>query len=578
MATKSRKRAFTTTNKTQKMKDGFKIWTSYYRANPHRFAEDYLLVKLFLYQKILLWAMNYYSFFMYVAARGQGKSYIIAVYCVIRAILYPNTNIVLASGTKGQARLIITEKIFALKNNSKNVEREIKEFKTSANECYVVFRNGSKITAVTSGDSARGYRANILIVDEFRLITKETIDTILRPFLNVNRTPPYLKNPKYSHLQEENKEIYISSAWYKSHWIWDSFKSYLNSMLAGKDYFVAVLPWQLSVYHRLLSKKRVEQQRQEEDFDQVSWEMEYEALFVGENENAYFKLDDIQKCRTLPKAYLPPTDREFVENKDKRKKLTNIPKQAGEYRVISMDVALMGSSKAVKNDTTAFTLMRLLPQGNEFRRDVVYLENMVGSHAETQAIRLKQLFYDFEADYVAIDTNGNGLSVYDSCTKILFDRERDVEYPAWTAINSDAMDERKIDQNAVPVIYSIKATSELNHKIAVGLRVALEKRKIRLLINDIEAKEEMIEKRGYMKKSAEEQVAMLRPFMQTTALTNELVNLIYEVRNGYIKIKEQGTTTKDRYSSLAYGNYVATLLEEDVLRTSDDGLLDFCLF
>ncbi|WP_255301751.1 MULTISPECIES: hypothetical protein [Bacillus cereus group] len=43
-----------------------------------------------------------------------------------------------------------------MKNNSKNVEREIKEFKTSANECYIVFFNGSKITAVTSGDSARG--------------------------------------------------------------------------------------------------------------------------------------------------------------------------------------------------------------------------------------------------------------------------------------------------------------------------------------------------------------------------------------------------------------------------------------
>ena len=84
------------------------------------------------------------------------KSYIIAIYCVIRAILFPQSNIVLSSGTKGQARLIITEKIFALKNNSPNVAREISEFKTGANECYVAFKNGSKITAVTSGDSARG--------------------------------------------------------------------------------------------------------------------------------------------------------------------------------------------------------------------------------------------------------------------------------------------------------------------------------------------------------------------------------------------------------------------------------------
>lgn len=562
-----------------KTKKGFKKWTAFYRANPHRFANDYLGVQLFLYQKLLLWAMNKYSFFMYIAARGQGKSYIIAVYCVIRAILYPSSNIVLASGTKGQARLIITEKIFALKNNSKNVEREIKEFKTSANECYVVFWNGSKITAVTSGDSARGYRANILIVDEFRLITKETIDQILRPFLNVQRIPPYLSKPEYKHLQEENKEIYISSAWYKNHWIWDSFKSYLNGMLSGRDYFVAVLPWQLSVYHNLLSRKRVEQQRTEEDFDQMSWDMEYEALFVGENENAYFKLDDIQKCRTLPKPFYPPTDVEWLENRDKRKKLTNMPKQSGEIRLIGMDVALMGSSKAVKNDTTQFTLMRLLPQGDEYRRDIVYMEKMEGQHSELQAIRMKQLYYDFEADYVALDTNGNGMSVSDDLMRILYDRNRDVEYPAWTVINDEMMDDRKLDKNAIPIIYSIKGSSEINHKVATGLRSAFEKKKIRLLINDIEAKEDLIEMKQFLKKSTEEQVYLLKPFAQATALTNELVNLVYKVSSGYIKIEEVGTTTKDRYSSVGYANYVATLLEQDLIKANNnDNILDYVLF
>lgn len=563
-----------------KLREGFKTWTSFYRSNPHRFAKDYLGVNLFLYQILLLWAMNKYNFFMYIAARGQGKSYLIAIYCVIRAILYPNTLIVLASGTKGQARLIITEKIFSLKNNSPNVAREISEFKTGANETYIAFRNGSKITAVPSSDNARGYRANILIVDEFRLISKNTIDTVLKPFLNVNRTPPYLQNPKYSHLGEENKEIFISSAWYKNHWIWDSFKSYLTAMTDGKDSFVAVLPWQLSVYHKLLSMKRVEQQRTADDFDQMSWDMEFEALFVGENENAYFKLDDIQKCRTLPKAFYPPTDREFVENKDKRKKLSNMPKQAGEIRIVSMDIALMGSNKTLKNDTTAFTLIRLMPQGEEYRRDVVYQESMAGQHSELQAIRLKQLYYDFEGDYVAMDTMGNGIAVFDNATKILYDKNRDVEYPAWTVLNDEMMDERKMDKNAIPLIYSIKAHPELNHKVATGLRSAFEKKKIRLLINDIEAKEDLIETKGYLKKTEEEKVYLLRPYMQATALTNELVNLVYRVQGGYIKIEEVGTTTKDRYSSIGYGNYVATLLEQDILRANmrNDEMLQFCLF
>ena len=73
-------------------------WVSYWRKNPHRFVEDYLVISLFLYQKILLYMIERVGVFMYIAARGQGKSFLIALYCIIRCILYPNTNIVLASG------------------------------------------------------------------------------------------------------------------------------------------------------------------------------------------------------------------------------------------------------------------------------------------------------------------------------------------------------------------------------------------------------------------------------------------------------------------------------------------------
>lgn len=57
----------------EKTKRGIKKHVSFWRANPHRFAKDYLGVNLFLYQVLLLWAMNKYNFFMYIAARGQGS-------------------------------------------------------------------------------------------------------------------------------------------------------------------------------------------------------------------------------------------------------------------------------------------------------------------------------------------------------------------------------------------------------------------------------------------------------------------------------------------------------------------------
>ena len=60
-------------------------------------------------------------------------------------------------------------------------------------------------------------------------------------------------------------------------------------------------------------------------------------------------------------------------------------------------------------------------------------------------------------------------------------------------------------------------------------------------------------------------------------MISETASLQYEVRQNsqsiVIKVREQGASTKDRYSALSYGNYFAGLLETDLI--SDDGDYDF---
>ena len=510
------------------------------------------------------------------------KSWLIATYCVIRCILYPNTQIVLASGVKKQAQLIITSKIVDLYNRHEAVRAEIgdrRNIKEGANDTSVSFLNGSKIVAVASNDNARGYRCNILILDEFRLIDKKIIDEVLKPMLNVVRQPDFKAKSEYSkYPAEDNKTIYISSAWYKTHWIWEEFQSTFKRMLAGASYFVAGIPFQLSIFHGLLQMSKANEDRLL--YDKTTYDMEYEALFVGENERGYFKLEDINNCRTIAKSFIPATATEFAENRSRSvpKKLSNIPRidRSSEIRIVSLDVALMGGNKNVKNDSSAFTCMRLVQDGDAYRRDVLYLESIRESIAtEDLAVRLKQLYNDFEADYVVIDTNGNGLGVFDAVCRILYDEERDIEYPAWSAINSEEMNER-IKTKGIPVVYSIKGNSALNSEIAVGLKTAFEKRKMRLPINDIEKREELVASGGFLKQSVEEQHRQLYPFQQSSALTNELVSLEYVVRTNNIVIQEVGTTTKDRYSSLAYANLLANELEKKLRDEHiDDPYADF---
>lgn len=59
-------------------------------------------------------------------------------------------------------------------------------------------------------------RCNVLLLDEFRLISKNTIDTVLRKFLTLRRMPKYEdltdEQRKIEYAKEKNLTLYLSSA------------------------------------------------------------------------------------------------------------------------------------------------------------------------------------------------------------------------------------------------------------------------------------------------------------------------------------------------------------------------------
>lgn len=195
-------------------------WITFYRRNPSRFVEHYFGIVLHLYQHIILYLMEFVPSFCIVAARSAAKSFLIAIFACKEAILRPGAKIVVASATKKQARLIVSEKIKKeLIPKSPLLAAEIDSFKDNQNEIEVIFKNGSSIVVVAANENARGYRATVMIYEEFRMIVKNIIDSVLSPFLYI-RQADYLKLPEYSSMVEEPKEVYISSAWYQSHWMW----------------------------------------------------------------------------------------------------------------------------------------------------------------------------------------------------------------------------------------------------------------------------------------------------------------------------------------------------------------------
>ena len=152
-------------------------------------------------------------------------------------------------------------------------------------------------------------------------------------------------------------------------------------------------------------------------------------------------------------------------------------------------------------------------------------------------------------------------------TKVQYDEDRDEEYSPMRAFNDERMGERA-DKSALPVIFSIKVVKlDVNHEIAMGLKDVFQRKKIKLLVNEIEGKDFLIEKQKLLKKSPEEQAYMIRPYAQTTAMINELINLESQIYNGFVRIRERGRNRKDRYSSISYGCYLAKILERDLKKT-----------
>jgi len=568
-------------------------WITFYRRNIPVFVEHYLGIPLHWYQIIWLYLLNIYISVVIIAGRASAKSFVIAIFSCAKAILYPNTKVVVASGSKKQASLIVKEKIQKeLMPKSENLRREIKKITTNANDIEVTFHNGSSIVVVVAGEGALGYRSTVLIFEEFKRIDKYIVDKVLKPF-QMARPAQFRTNEKceqYGVKYRENDEfleeavnIYISSAAPTSHWMGKLLKDTISSKYKDNTSCMLATDYSIALKHAI--KTRAQLIEAKRTTDPITWREEYENEMLREGANAYFTYGLLTKNQTNKKAFYP---RRYEDVRSKKKNPYSIPKQNGEIRIVACDMAFIERSN--KNDNSCFTCIRALPESityessnidgktieikSGYRRIPSYIEANPGSDVDKQAIRIKQLYYDFEADYVVLDTRNGGILTYDRLAKVLYDEDRDCEYPAWRCMNDDDIAKRVNVSGAVENVFAINASQKLNNDIAISLRNILDSQMIDLLVNFDEAKDILESNVPEYLVSPDSDVMSFyeRPYLETQALVNEMMSLEYtrNEQTGVITLYETGSNTKDRYVSLAYGNYFISLLEQDLISDNSD--------
>jgi len=558
--------------------EGVAAWCAYYRANPTRFAADYLHLDLRLFQKILICLMNLCTNTVFIGSRGIGKTFLSAIFCVIRCILYPGTKICIASGTRGQGAIVLEKIMLELKPRSIELANEIDEKQTKINgtDAKIVFKNSSYIKVVTASDTARGNRCNILLLDEFRMIAKDVVDTILKKFLTQQREPKYYELTKEERKaewgKEQNKTISLTSAYFTDNWSYTKCLDTCKAMLSDKHrQFVCGLPYQLSIHEGLLSPNTVADEMAESDFNEIKFGMEYEALFYGDSADSFYDFNSISKNRKIKYPMLPDNLSGMLNNNSNIRIQNKAP---GEIRIISADIALMASKK-YKNDATAIFINQMIPsRSGRYTSNIVYCHTSEGLHTEDQALEIRRLYEEYYCDYIVLDCTGIGLGVYDALVRDMVDPDSGEVYPAISCCNNEEMADRCSVQGAEKVIWAIKGSPAMNSECALALREGFRSGKLRLLVTEYDGEQILSEIKGFNSLDPQSRLRMQLPYIHTTLLVDELVKLQHEKSGGRVRVFEKSGARKDRFSSLSYNYYVATLLENKLGRARNFGSKD----
>ena len=316
-------------------------------------------------------------------------------------------------------------------------------------------------------------------------------------------------------------------------------------------------------------REQVEDEMSEATFSDVSFHMEMKALWWSDTDGGLYSHEDVERNRVLPYAWYPPSVVPSMQDKHMR-----IPKKgAKEKRILSADLALMASTNKKDNDAASIFINALTPiSQTKCMSNIVYTENIEGMRADDLALMIRRRVEEYDCDYLVIDAKGLGLPIVDLLMKDMNDPQTGLIYGALDCCNNDEISARCAVRGAPKKIWAVMGSANFNSEAALGLREAFRQGAIRLLVSEYDCEDYLTKLSGYSKLSIGEKADLRLPYVHTTLLGNELINLEYEAKNGIIKVQEKSGMRKDRYSSLSYNIYVAKELERRMARGPRNGM------
>jgi hypothetical protein len=308
--------------------------------------------------------------------RRVGKTYIMARGAVDRMLEKPKVRVLLFSLTEEQAMLIIA---MAKEYLLEAAPSQLKKSRADSNKKTLTLKNGSVMrcrAAGDTGDSGRGFEADILIIDEASRHGK-FFWIAVRPIILMSAGEIWLGSTPFG----------------KQGYFWEMFNEAYNLQLPEARFKVFYTTTEKVILEREMTADWTEERKikalatleaDRRTMSRLEFGQEYQGLFM-EDLQQFFPDDLIKKCQVVRRPEVMPRGFDFY---------------------LGQDIARMG------DDQTTFEIGYLT---NAEEPELIQIENLVTKETYlTETFKANQELdkkYDFKKMF--IDDEGIGIGVFD---------------------------------------------------------------------------------------------------------------------------------------------------------------------
>ena len=369
-------------------------------------------IKLAPYQEVTLKAFMNRNFSMCVWGRGCGKTFIASIFCFLQCIFYPGTKIMIAGPTFRTARFIFNNIEKLVDTPGAELLAQTFGAKSKRNDQYEWLINGGSITAIPlSGEKIRGFRANVLVLDEYMLLPEDTIKTVLMPFLVAPQNMKErievreiedrliekgdMKEEDRMVFDNDSKMIALSSASYTFENLYRQYQEWISNIYGEQKtdatYFVSQMGYESLPEHMI--DKVIIQEAQEGGQSHSSFLREYCARFT-DGSDSYFSAKKMHEC-TIPDGETPTT------------KITG---DKGQKYIVAIDPSF---SNSPSSDFFAIAVLELDEETQQ--GTLVHNYTVAGGNLRDHIKYMHHVMTNFDVEMIIIDNAG--YQFIDSCNE-----------------------------------------------------------------------------------------------------------------------------------------------------------------